>query len=67
MEFVHVDKQGRMVLPKKLREEFDTQDFAAEKEERRIVLIPVRSLKYAVGLMPNIDMEAHKREHAKER
>ncbi len=67
MEFVHLDKQRRMVLPKKIWEELGSDDLAIGKQEERFVLIPVKSFRELVGIMPNIDMAAHKREHAKER
>ena len=67
MEFVRVDKQGRVILPKKIREEFDTRQFAVEKEEERLVFIPVKSLRQAAGMLPGINMQKYWREHRKEK
>jgi bifunctional DNA-binding transcriptional regulator/antitoxin component of YhaV-PrlF toxin-antitoxin module len=66
--FVNIDKAGRLVLPKRIRESVNTSCFDVSVEgESRIVFTPVKSAKEMFGSMPDLDVEGFRKEHAKER
>ena len=54
MENVTVDKSGRLVIPKKVRDEFDTNVFSVEVEKNSIVLRPKKGLRGLFGKFPGI-------------
>ena len=66
MENICLDKNGRMVLPKKIREKFDTNVFEIETEKNKIVLKPLESLKSVMGKYPGLDIEEFRKERKKE-
>jgi len=55
-----------MVLPKEVRDEFDTDTFEIETKRNEIVLKPKAGLRSLVGKYPQIDVEKFKKEHAEE-
>ena len=68
MEEVVVDKAGRMVLPKKVRDEFDTKVFEVTVEKKKIILKPKKGLADLFGSLPDLDTKAFyrwKKEEAK--
>ena len=66
--FVNVDKNGRMVLPKRIRDEVHANCFNVKVDDgERIVFIPVKSTDEMFGSMPRLDIEDFRKEHAKER
>ncbi|MBI5224427.1 hypothetical protein HY989_01000 [Candidatus Micrarchaeota archaeon] len=68
MEFVvKTDKSGRLVLPKAARDEMKSNTFILNVEKDRLVFKRVPTVDEMWGAFPNIDMEKHRREHAKER
>lgn len=73
MVFVEVDKQGRLVLPKKLREEVGVTKFDVELEENRLVFVPVKKATELFGVLKqsgvDLDkfMEKFRKNHNRER
>lgn len=62
-EIITIDPSGRLVLPKKIRNSFDTDRFEVRKNDDSIELIPVKPLHSLFGILPEIDMEKIYREH----
>ena len=60
---IMVDATGRMILPKKIRDHFNTKRFEVRAKEGHIELIPVKPLDALFGILPEIDMEKIYREH----
>jgi len=58
-----VDATGRMVLPKKIRDHFNTKRFEVRAKEGHIELIPVKPLESLFGILPEIDMKKIYQEH----
>lgn len=58
-----VDATGRMVLPKKIREQFKTRRFVVLEKQGHIELVPVKPLDSLFGIFPEINMEKMYREH----
>lgn len=67
MVFVEVDKQGRVVLPKKLREAAGSTRFEVELEENRLVFVPVKKATEMFGTLKDFDMDKFRRNHNRER
>lgn len=67
MKTITLDKKGRLVLPAKFRKRLRTRKFVVRAEEGRIVLEPVKSLEDALGFIPELNSQLHKKEHEKER
>jgi len=65
-ELVTIDRSGRMVLPKKIRDRFDANRFEVRATEDRIELIPIEPLSSLLGALPDIDLEKIYREHDQE-
>ena len=63
---ITVDATGRMVLPKKIRERFESNRFKVQEAEGHIELIPVKPLSSLLGIFPDLDMEAIYRDHDRE-
>ncbi len=63
MAFVTVDKAGRLVLPKAIRDEFDTNTFEVKAEKNKIVFKPKEGLKSLFGKYPQIDMAKFRKQH----
>ncbi len=61
-----LDKSGRVVLPKEVREKFDTNVFEIVAEEDRIILKPREGLLSWYGKVPNIDVQGFRKEKKKE-
>lgn len=60
MVFVEVDKQGRLVLPKKMREEMGTSRFDAEIKENKMVFVPVREATELFGILKSTGVDLKK-------
>jgi AbrB family looped-hinge helix DNA binding protein len=65
-ELVTIDRSGRMVVPKKIRDRFDANRFEVRATEDRIELIPIEPLSSLLGALPDIDLEKIYREHDQE-
>ncbi|MFA5214218.1 MAG: AbrB/MazE/SpoVT family DNA-binding domain-containing protein [Methanoregula sp.] len=65
-ELVTIDRSGRMVLPKKIRDRFPANRFEVKVAEDRIELIPIEPLSSLLGSLPDIDLEKIYREHNQE-
>jgi len=65
-ELVTIDRSGRMVLPKKIRDRFDANRFEVRATEDRIELIPIEPLRSLLGALPDIDLEKIYRDHDQE-
>lgn len=63
---ITVDATGRMVLPKKIRERFESNRFRVRETEGHIELIPVKPLSSLLGILPDLDIEAIYRDHDRE-
>ncbi|MGA2912998.1 MAG: hypothetical protein ABSE07_05735 [Methanoregula sp.] len=62
-ELVIIDHSGRLVLPKKIRNLFDSNRFEVRATENHIELIPIKPLHTLFGILPEINMEKIYREH----
>ncbi|OPY37082.1 MAG: hypothetical protein A4E35_01545 [Methanoregula sp. PtaU1.Bin051] len=65
-EVITIDRSGRLVLPKKIRNSFDTDRFEVRTTDSMIELIPVRSLRSLLGALPDLDTEKIYKEHEEE-
>jgi len=66
--FVNVDRHGRMVMPKPIRDAVKAHRFSVKLEDgEKIVFIPVKSTDEMFGSMPGLDVEGFHKEHARER
>lgn len=63
---ITVDATGRMVLPKKIRDRFESNRFRVRETEGHIELIPVKPLSSLLGIFPDLDIEAVYRDHDRE-
>lgn len=63
---ITVDATGRMVLPKKIRERFESNRFRVRETEGHIELIPVKPLSSLLGIFPDIDLKALYHDHDRE-
>jgi len=63
---ITVDATGRMVLPKKIRDRFESNRFRVRETEGHIELIPVKPLSSLFGIFPDLDIEAIYRDHDRE-
>ncbi len=63
---ITVDATGRMVLPKKIRDRFESNRFKVREAEGRIELIPVKPISSLLGIFPDLDIEAIYRDHDRE-
>ena len=63
---ITVDATGRMVLPKKIRDRFESNRFRIRGAEGHIELIPVKPLSSLLGIFPDLDIEAIYRDHDRE-
>ncbi len=61
-----MDKSGRAVFPKEIREQFGTNIFEVKAMKNEIVLKPKDNLASWFGKVPNIDVEGFRRERKKE-
>ncbi len=66
-EIIQMDKNGRVVIPGKIRKKFRTRKFFLEVNEDRIQLIPVKSLESLFGTVPELDLPRIYREHEEEK
>lgn len=67
MVFVSMDNAGRILLPKKIREQVGADTFDVVVGDEEIVLRRVKSIEEMRGSMPFLKLEDWKREHDKER
>ena len=63
---ITIDATGRMVLPKKIRDRFESNRFKVREAEGHIELIPVKPLSSLFGILPDLDIEAIYRDHDRE-
>jgi len=63
---ITVDATGRMVLPKKIRDRFESNRFKVQEAEGHIELIPVKPLSSLFGILPDLDIQAIYRDHDRE-
>jgi AbrB family looped-hinge helix DNA binding protein len=63
---ITVDATGRMVLPKKIRDRFESNRFKVRETEGHIELIPIKPLSSLFGILPDLDIEAIYRDHDRE-
>lgn len=66
MEIVTVDKSGRVVLPKKVRDHFDGREFEVLVEKNAIVLKARKGFLGLFGKAPELDMPGFDRQRRKE-
>lgn len=66
MVFVNIDKAGRMVLPKAIRDKFETNTFEVATRKNEIILKPKKGLLGLFGKFPKIDVEKFRKEHKEE-
>ncbi len=64
---VIMDKNGRVVIPGRIRKQYRTRKFFLEADEDRIQLIPVKSLESLFGTVPELDISRIYREHEEEK
>ncbi len=64
--FVTVDKFGRILLPKKVREEIGAETFAVKVMPNELRLKTVHSLREMRGSMKNLDLKEFKHQHAED-
>ncbi len=62
-ELVTIDRSGRLVLPKRIRNLYDVNRFEVIASDNHIELIPVKPLHTLFGILPEIDMDRVYREH----
>ncbi|MFH1257713.1 MAG: hypothetical protein ABIG96_02930 [Candidatus Micrarchaeota archaeon] len=72
MEFmVKMDKSGRLVMPKEIRDIVECSAFIVNlertKSEDRLIFRKVPSADEMWGAFPGIDLDKHRQEHARER
>jgi AbrB family looped-hinge helix DNA binding protein len=65
-EIITIDQSGRLVLPKKIRNSFDTGRFEVRTTENGIELIPVKPLRSLLGALPDLDVVKIYRDHEEE-
>lgn len=61
-----LDKSGRAVFPKEIRDQFETNVFEISVLENEIILKPKEGLLSWYGKVPNIDVEGFRKEKKKE-
>ena len=62
MEYVTLDKSGRMIMPKKIRQEFETNVFEVNIEKSKIVLKPTAGLAGLFGVAPELNVNEYLKE-----
>lgn len=65
-ELISLDRSGRLVLPKKIRNHFATNRFEISIDNGKIELIPIKPLSSLLGILPDLDIEAIYRDHDRE-
>lgn len=65
-QVITIDATGRMVLPKKIRDRFESNRFKVRETQGHIELIPVKPLSSLLGIFPDLDIEAIYRDHDRE-
>jgi len=66
MKMVKIDKQGRIVVPAKIRKDLKSNKFGITVKDGTIELKPVEGLDSLFGSLPEIDTERARREHEEE-
>lgn len=65
-ELISLDRSGRLVLPKKIRNHFATNRFEISIDNGKIELIPIKPLSSLLGILPDLDIEAIYLDHDRE-
>lgn len=65
-DIVTLDRHGRMVIPKPVRERFKTEKFELGIKGGKIVLKPVKGLDQLFGSLPELDLKRIRKEHEEE-
>lgn len=65
-ELIKMDKNGRIVIPGKVRKRFATALFTLDVDEHRIELRPVKPLSELFGTIPELDLDRIHEEHDEE-
>lgn len=63
---ITIDATGRMVLPKKIRDHYNSNRFEVRETKGHIELIPVKPLRSLLGIFPDLDTEAIYHDHDRE-
>ena len=70
MVYLNIDKYGRIVLPKNVREEMETDGFEMTIEKkgnaREVRLRPTKKFSDLLGMFPDLDMKKIRKEHSEE-
>lgn len=66
-EIILMDKNGRVVIPGRIRKQYRTRKFLLEADEDGIQLIPVKSLESLFGTIPELDLPRIYKEHEEEK
>ncbi len=64
---VTMDKFGRVLLPKKIRQEVKTHTFILQSTGKVITLKAVPKLEDCIGMFPEINMAAFKKQHEEDK
>lgn len=65
-EIIFMDKNGRVIIPGRIRKHYQTRKFVLEADENRIQLIPVKSLESLFGTIPELNLPQIYQEHEEE-
>jgi bifunctional DNA-binding transcriptional regulator/antitoxin component of YhaV-PrlF toxin-antitoxin module len=65
-ELISLDRSGRLVIPKKIRNHFATNRFEISIDNGKIELIPIKPLSSLLGILPDLDIEAIYLDHDRE-
>ncbi|OPX70280.1 MAG: hypothetical protein A4E37_00117 [Methanoregulaceae archaeon PtaB.Bin056] len=65
-EIIFMDKNGRLIIPGRIRKHYQTRKFILEADENRIQLIPVKSLGSLFGTIPELNLAKIYQEHEEE-
>lgn len=66
VEIVSMDKNGRVVIPGKIRKRYQSRRFALEADENSIHLTPIKPLESLLGAVPDLDLKKIYQEHEEE-
>lgn len=65
-KIVTMDKSGRIVIPLRIRQKFNTNRFELNANEDKIELTPIKSIESLFGKVPELDIGKIKKEHKEE-
>ena len=63
---VTMDKSGRIVIPLRIRQKFNTNRFELNADDDKIELTPIKPLESLFGKVPELDIGKIKKEHKEE-